>query len=116
MFEINRGVIIVKRKQVFVDWINTHGELEKGETITLVDANSEPGIYMIPPYDEDEEFKEILPDAIERIWQAELSGWNTDENSWPKDLSVKKFHSWFSYEAAGIAFDLLDDELERQEV
>jgi hypothetical protein len=115
VFQTNRGAIIVKRKQAFVDWINAKSE-DGDAQLSLAAINIEPEIYLIPPFVGPEELKEILPQALEHIWQAELSGWVGEESVWPKDRSEKAFYKWFSIESSGGIYDLLEDELEREEV
>ncbi len=116
MYQLNRGAIFVKRKQAFVDWVNKTTVADNGEELSLEAANSEPGVYMIPPFEGEKEFKDLLPQALDCIWEAELSGWNHETSLWPKDQSSKMFYQWFSLVVSGVVYDLLEDPLEKEEV
>ena len=115
MYQINRSVVVVRRKQPFVDWANSTNAVGDTNVITLADVNDEPNVYLIPEYEDDKSLKRILPTAIACIWDSELSGWYTDEARWPRDRSANAFHEWFDLEIGSMVYDLLDDPIAKEE-
>lgn len=115
MYQINRGVIVIKRKQPFVDWVNSTNVPGDNNITSLADVNDEPGIYLIPEYEDSRSLKRLMPSAIDCIWECELMAWYTDETKWPKDQSAKAFHEWFEVEVGSIVYDLPDDPIDKEE-
>jgi len=116
MYFLNRSILIVKAKQPFIDWINSTTVPGDSSIITLDEVNREPNVYLIPEYDSEAELNQLLPSAIECIWDAELSGWCLDASTWPKEQSMDAFHKWFDLMVGGMVHDLLEDPLVKEEL
>ena len=108
--DINRSVIVVKPKQPYVDWANTCDECPT--TITLADARNDCHAYLVPCWDDDEEFERMLRKVARFIFENELSGWSTDESIWPKRRGIETFRRWFDAEGHSLVFELGDGWIE----
>ena len=109
MFDINRALIIVRPKQPFFEWAQT---VAYEEGLKLEDVREDPTAYLIPePWDKDEQ-AEILTWCYERVFEAELESWYTDEDAWPQHRDLKMFLEWFEVEFHNMVFDLLDEPIE----
>jgi len=100
---INRGSIIVRPKQPYMDWA---AQLDDSEI--LPDIEGEQTIYLIPDFDDDIEATEILAKCFDIIFEAELNGWHTDESAWPKNRTFAMFREWFDFKFHSVVEDLCD--------
>ena len=91
--EINRAVVVVKPRQPYVDWANS---FDDGiVTATLESLRRDSSVYLVPPYDMDDEREDILKVCFSVIFENELEGWVTDEALWPKVRDYATFRQWF---------------------
>lgn len=103
---INRGSVIVRPKQPYLDWAE---QLDASGIVP--DPEDERTIYLIPEYDDDVEAMEILAKCFDIIFESELGGWHTDESAWPKNRTFNIFRKWFSFEFHSVVEDLCDFEI-----
>jgi hypothetical protein len=103
---LNRGVVIVRPKQPYLDWA-----AGLDDTATMPDPNAEQTVYLIPSYDDEAEAWEILATLHPVIFENELSAWHTDEVAWPNGRDFAMFKKWFQVELHSIVEDLGDSEL-----
>jgi hypothetical protein len=103
---INRGSVIVRPKQPYLDWAS--GLDDSG---ILPDPEDEKTIYLIPEYNDDVEAMGILAKCFEIIFEEELGGWHTDKSAWPKNRTFEKFREWFSFEFHSVVEDLCGYEI-----
>ena len=103
---LNRGVVMVRAKQPFLDW--AAGLDDSG---IVPDPNGEQTVYLIPGYDDDEEASEILATLYPVIFENELCGWHTDEAAWPQGRDFAMFKEWFTVELHSVVEDLCDFEI-----
>lgn len=101
---VNRGFIIVRPRQPFIEWAN-----EREEEFNL-DSETEPNIYLI-----DEDFFEVEP-VIEanfkKIFKNELSAITDNEEEFPV-LKQEIFELWFDVEVGSTVFDILKADLKK---
>ena len=100
---LNRGVVIVRPKQPYLDWA-----AGLGDSGLVPDLNAEQTVYLIPSYGHEEAW-EILERVHPTIFENELYGWHTDEAAWPKDVAM--FKAWFEIELHSVVEDLCDYEI-----
>lgn len=100
---INRGAIIVRPKQPYIDWAD---QLDDADL--LPSREGEKTVYLVPEYDDDMEAMEILSKCYDIIFEAELEGWHTDESAWPKNRTFSMFREWFEFEFHSVVEDLCD--------
>jgi len=100
---LNRGVVIVRPRQPFLDW--AAGLDDSG---LVPDPNGEQTVYLIPGYEDDEGAWEILAILHPAIFENELYGWHTDEAAWPQERDFAMFKKWFAVELHSVVEDLCD--------
>jgi hypothetical protein len=103
---LNRGVVIVRPKQPYLDW--AAGLDDAG---IVPDPNGEQTVYLIPTYEDDEGAWEILATLHPAIFENELYGWHTDEAAWPRGRDLAMFKEWFAVELHSVVEDLCDFEI-----
>jgi hypothetical protein len=103
---LNRGVVIVRPKQPYLDW--AAGLDDSG---IVPDPNGEQTVYLIPTYEDDEGAWEILATLHPAIFENELYGWHTDEAAWPRGRDLAMFKEWFAVELHSVVEDLCDFEI-----
>jgi hypothetical protein len=103
---INRGVLIVRPKQPFLDW--AAGLDDSG---VLPDVDGEQTVYLIPEFDSDDDAQVIIEKVYPEVFENELWGWHTDESAWPTNRDLKTFREWFAIEVHSVVEDLCDDEI-----
>jgi hypothetical protein len=104
---LNRGVVIVRPKQPYLDW--AAGLDDSG--IVPDSNNDEPTVYLIPSYGDEAEAWGILATLHPAIFENELYGWHTDEAAWPKGRDFAMFKKWFEIELHSVVEDLCDSEI-----
>jgi len=103
---LNRGVVIVRPKQPYLEWA---AGLDDSELVP--DPNDEQTVYLIPSYGGDGEAWEILERVHPAIFENELYGWHTDEAAWPQGRNLTMFKAWFEIELHSVVEDLCDYEI-----
>jgi len=103
---LNRGVVIVRPKQPFLDW--AAGLDDSG---IVPDPHGEQTVYLIPSYEDDEAAWELLERVHPGIFENELHRWHTDEAAWPRDRDFATFKEWFEVELHSVVEDLCDFEI-----
>ncbi|HUI26384.1 MAG TPA: hypothetical protein VL403_09905 [Candidatus Kryptonia bacterium] len=103
---LNRGVLIVRPKQPYLDW--AAGLDDSG---VIPDPAGEQTVYLIPSFEDDEEALEILEAVYAEIFENELYGWHTDESRWPAGRDFATFQQWFAIELHSVVEDLCGYEI-----
>ncbi|MCO5143910.1 MAG: hypothetical protein M9962_12535 [Oligoflexia bacterium] len=57
--------------------------------------------------------KKILKILAPSIWVHVLDDWCTDEDLWPKNRTIKRFHEWFDLQFSSMPIDFVENEIER---
>ena len=109
MKEVNRGVIVVKPKPPFVDWVNSTDD--SGVVITLEEICQDCTAYLTPEFEDDNELREFLEQDYHLLFEQELVGCNQDEDTWPIKRDFHTFLEWFDIEFHSIVLDLAAGEL-----
>lgn len=107
---LNRGVLIVRPKQPYLDW--AAGLDDSG---LLPDPSDEKTIYLIPSFESDEQAWKIVEEIYSEVFENELYGWHTDETAWPQNRDFKMFQDWFEIELHSVVEDLCDYEISDDE-
>lgn len=101
---INRGALIIERKQPFVDWINSCPEND-GE-VTIQEVNERKNVYLIP--DIIGEPDNWIRRNFKRIFENELYEWFTDDFLWPEKRTFREFKQFFKYEYSSMVIEMGD--------
>ena len=111
---LNRGAVMLRGKQPFVDWINSSAPKAAPE-ISEEMLNQERTVYLISEEDA-ENIERFIGWKYKELFRHELSEWNTDESTWPKRLAKAMFHDWFEVECHPVILDTVGTELYDDEV
>ncbi|MFN2595155.1 MAG: hypothetical protein ABR579_09745 [Actinomycetota bacterium] len=110
---LNRGALILRYKQPFVDWINAVDPAPGSHILTLSEAAEDPTVYLVEV--EDEAGVNLWLRINHRpLFEDELAGWYTDSNLWPRDRSLEALRAWCDIEFHSEVIDtgnfpLIDD-------
>jgi hypothetical protein len=107
---VNRGYLLIRPKQKFIDWADQWVE----EEFKVGDAEgSEANVYLI-----EEDFFEIEP-LIERnfkkIFTTELLMITDDEDQWP-EITIENFLECFDLEIGNTVLDTLSTTIHTEEI
>ncbi|MEX0733050.1 MAG: hypothetical protein WD944_11755 [Steroidobacteraceae bacterium] len=103
---LNRGVLIVRPAQPFLDW--AAGLDDSG---IVPNPDEEQTVYLVPSYEDDEEAAQVLKLVFAEVFERELFAWHTDDMAWPKQRTLTTFKQWFKVEMHSMVEDLCSDEL-----
>jgi hypothetical protein len=101
---VNRSAVLVRPRAPFLEWAKKHGDGMSYPT------EGERSVYLLPNYNFSEESEDLLRQFGELIFEAELEGWMTDEETWPKERSYERFREWFDVEHHSVVEDLVAGE------
>jgi hypothetical protein len=106
---INRGAVIIKPNQLFLDWLNRIS-LREAEPISfsLDEIQKDCTAFLIPDLVNSDSLDYVLEPMKTSIFEAELSSWYTDPSLWPIDRSPEEFNRWFTLEYHSMAWDVFD--------
>jgi len=108
---INRGLVILKKKEPFLLWLRSLPD--PMEEMTLAEANVDPMSLLIPDFEEAKEAEAFIKERFEKLWGFEMERWWEDNEDWEKNLTWKKFLEWFEIETSCIVWDLGAGVIER---
>lgn len=110
-FQLNRGLVIIRYKQPYVDWVKIAGDAPM--EISLQQANDDGDSFLLPTYESQIDPVDGTEDAIkwvEKRWRMFfehiLESWILDETEWPQKRSLKMFREWFDIEYKSIVWDM----------
>ena len=103
---LNRGVLIVRPAQPFLDWAAT---LDDSGLVPNTDG--EQTLYLVPSFEDDDEAAQVLGLVFAEVFERELDAWHTDDSAWPKQRTLASFKQWFKIELHSMVEDLCSDEL-----
>ena len=107
---VNRGVLIIKPKQPFLDWAD---RLPDPTPVTLAQLREDCTAILIPDVDDAEAY---LRRIYRSIFEMELDGWHRDESFWPQKRDYRTFRAWFDVEWHSMVWDASDSVLLREVV
>ena len=71
-YQIDRSALIVMAKQPFVDWLHKVDATSKD--IRLSDINREPTVYLVSPFETQDDFMQWLEEYCDMIFAEALGG------------------------------------------
>ena len=102
---INRAALILRYKQLAVDWINEADPYDSAQ-VTLEEVNQDSTVYLLDQY-EQPELLQWLKLNYDNLFQSILFEWYVDESLWPKKRSYDLFNRWFDIEYHSLVEDTL---------
>lgn len=110
-FQLNRGLVVFRYKQPYIDWVKGAGEFPI--EITLKQANDDGEAFLLPTFESSIDPVDGTEDAIkwvEKRWRMLfehiLGSWIIDESKWPKKRTLKMFREWFDVEYKSMVWDM----------
>jgi len=100
---VNRGVVIVKPKQPFLDWLGT---LPDPTDITLNDLQEDCTAFLVSDSDA-ENYDRWLRRNHKTLFEEQLWSWWTDPTRWPAQRGLRVFRAWFSVEVHSVVVNLV---------
>src|SRR5947209_18551516 len=99
---VNRGVVVIKPRQPFLDWANSLPD----PTPATLESLREDCIAVLVPDMNDERSVDIYMRRLYRdLFEMHLEGWYTDEALWPQKRTYKTFCEWFDVEYHSMVYD-----------
>lgn len=92
---VNRGLLIVKAREPFREWIAAMPGKKK---VTIRDINNCCTAYLIPEYGNEEQRDAILDRIFADIFAEQLFNWCIDDVKWPRNRTFALFNRWFELE------------------
>ena len=114
MQSINRTAVVIRPKQPFVDWLNSVPDEEI--EFTLERVSDDNLTFLIPPYNNPDESLACVKKIYDQLFEFELFGWVETEEIWPQNRTWELFQEWFEIEINSEVFDLVDEEIEKEEM
>ena len=109
MYFVDRSVAVIKPKQPFLDWRNQAPDNDMD--LALDSLRTDCTVILLPEFDEPEEGVAYIDEIYEQLFKMELAAWYEDEETWPKDLSLKAFWEWFDVEIHSTVIDSVDADI-----
>ena len=104
---VNRGMLVVKAKEPFREWINS---LEANSDITINEINDDCTAYLLPEFEDDLQRDSILKKIYSDIFVEQLFDWCTDDDTWPQKRTLTLFKRWFELEFHSVVEDMVEDD------
>ena len=108
---INRCAVGIGPRQPLIEWSRS----VSGEEAISWHENDH-GLYLLPPYEDDEEGWEVLQKIYGTIFEKELSSWCADPDLWPGSRSFSMFMDWFEIRFYDLIDDLCEAELNHERI
>ena len=81
----------------------------------MEDITTENTTLLIPEYDNPDDARRYFKKIYRQIFDFELFAWYRDHNCWPKNRTYKMFLEWFDIKINSEVFDLLEDEIVKED-
>jgi hypothetical protein len=113
MKQINRGVVIIRPKEPFLDWVNHDPTLST--PITMEDLQRECTVILVPDLYSLEDMLDWLEPFKPWLFEMELEAWYLDPDTWPAERTAETFDAWFKLEPHSMVWDAVDAPIEKEE-
>jgi hypothetical protein len=102
---LNRGLVILRPKQPFVDWVR---EVDPGTPTEEDEVRESAEAFLIPQFDMTPDSHVWIRENFEMMFEIQLDSWYTDPEMWPSQRDWDTFTRWFEIELIEVAWDLVD--------
>lgn len=100
MVVLNRCAITVTPREPMRTWRRPF------ETREDMEALEEESLYLVPPFDDEQEAQRCIASHCSAIFEAELDLWCRDRRLWPQQRDAEQFHRWFQVRVFPLVEDL----------
>lgn len=101
---INKAAITVIPKEPFIKWVQ--GTDAKAAEISDEDILSNSQVYLVDASEDGDDPEKLIKKNFKVIFEEELAGWYTDEETWPDKMDLRLFKQWFHVTVHGIVLDI----------
>jgi hypothetical protein len=106
---INRGIMLVKPNNYFLDWLNQLPDSVPGEShFTIEDIRKDCTAFLLPDVVSEGSIDFIIEPIKTNLFEMELADWCIDPDLWPADRTSETFDQWFDLEYHSMVWDLLE--------
>jgi hypothetical protein len=106
MKSINRGVVVIKPREPFLEWINRESPLSL--PVTMEYLYQDCTAILVPDLYSLEDMLDYLEPLKPMLFEAELKAWNRDPTTWPQERTAETFDAWFKPEVHSEVWDAVD--------
>ena len=107
MQSINRLVAIIKPREPFLRWLESHPDWDLD--MTLEELRADCTALLIPEFDDNEQARSYIEVNCRIVFEMQLNGWYTDPAMWPEKRNLSIFRQWFHVEIHSTAVDTLNE-------
>lgn len=107
---LNRGLVLVRPKQPFVDWVRD-ADPGPGTPVSEDVAREAVEAFLIPQFDMTPDSHAWVRENFDLMFEIALDSWYTDPELWPQNRDWKTFNRWFDVELIKVAWDLVNQPL-----
>ena len=109
---INRSAFIIRPKEPYLRWA---AGIEDEPVSAVEDLGTHVSLYLVPEEPEGKGETPPVADYFAEIFAAELGAWCTDQDTWPKDRSLRTFLAWFEVIGESVIQDLGQGSIEHDD-
>lgn len=100
---INRGVVVIKPRQPFLDWINRDSTSSSPVSMELLEQDRTA--ILVPELDSIQAVLDYVEALKPMLFEMELESWNGDPATWPQDRTPELFDAWLELEVHSMVWD-----------
>ena len=101
---INKAAITVIPKEPFIKWVQSTDA--KAAEISDESILSYSRMYLVDDSLNGDDPEKLIKKNFKVIFEEELAGWYTDEETWPDKMDLRLFMQWFHVTVHGIVLDI----------
>jgi hypothetical protein len=110
---INRGVVVIKPKEPFLDWVNR--DLALSSLVTMEELRRDCTTILVPDLGSLEAALDYVEPLKPRLFEMELEAWDRDPTNWPEERTSARFDAWFELEVHSMVWDAVDAPVVKEE-
>lgn len=110
MYFVDRTAVVLKPTEAFLSWLK--GADADMPEITLAQLRSNCTTLLVPEFETPEDVVSYVDDHYQRIFEAEVAGWEVEAEKWPKDMSLSAFWTFFEVEIHDMVLDMEDADMQ----
>ena len=110
MYFVDRTAVVLKPTARFLEWLKSADDNIPDLTLEQIRTNC--SVFLVPEFDEPEEVVAYFDERYAQIFEAELAGWDVNQDKWPQDMSLKTFWEFFDLEIHDMVLDMEEAEIQ----
>ena len=110
---INRGVVVIKPKPPFQEWVNSDPTVSS--PVSMENLQQDCTAILVPDFFGPQDALDYLEPLKPALFEMELEGWNLDRGTWPSKRTNEVFDAWFELEVHSMVWDSVDAPIGRDD-